>query len=71
MSRTTRKRQPSLTREEMLMMRQNADMCPFGMETLVGGVRCRNCTFNHLEDGACYGDNESVKRHRRRLGLEY
>lgn len=72
MSNTKRKRQqPSLTYDELQEMKKNEEICPFGRETLVGGVRCRNCYFNHLEDGACYGDKESVKRHRKRLDLEY
>lgn len=71
MSKTTRKRQPSLTREEMLLMRQNEEMCPFGRQTLVGAVRCKNCIFNHLEDECCYGTKEMARIHMRRLGLEY
>lgn len=71
MSKTTKKRQPSLTYDELQEMKSNEEMCPFGRQTLVGGVRCRNCHFNHLDDGGCYGTKESVRIHMRRLGLDY
>ena len=71
MSKTTKKRQPSLTYYELQELKSNEQMCPFGRQTLVGGVRCRNCRFNHLDDGGCYGTNEGVRIHMLRLGLDY
>lgn len=69
---TKKKRdEPSLTYEELQEMKSNEEMCPFGRQTLVGGIRCRNCAFNHLDDGGCYGNTEDVRKHMRRLGLDY
>ena len=62
---------PSIAREEMQQKKTVGEMCPFGRKTPVGGVRCHNCTFNHLEDGSCYGSKERVSEHMLRLGLDY
>lgn len=71
MSKKGGKQHPSLTYDELQEMKGNEEPCPFGRETLVGGVRCHNCYFNHFEDGACYGNTEGVRKHMRRLGLDY
>lgn len=60
-----------LTKEKYGELRSLKAKCPYGRDTIVGGRRCINCIFNRLGSDACYGDKESVKKHVRRLGLDY
>lgn len=68
---TQRKTRPSLTREELARLSEEEAICPFGRKMAVGSTRCDNCIFNRLEDGGCYGNTDDVRRHMRRLGLDY
>ena len=71
MNKQKKKRKPSITREDMVAMSRNGEMCPFGRNAAVLSVRCHNCIFNYLEDDCCYGTKEMAKSHMRRLGLDY
>ena len=55
----------------MARLKEEEAMCPFGRQTVVGSTKCCNCIFNRLDDGGCYGNTDDVRRHMRRLGLDY
>ena len=68
---TKRKPKPSLSKDELARLKEEEAMCPFGRQTIVGSTKCCNCIFNRLDDGGCYGNTEDVRKHMRRLGLDY
>lgn len=45
--------------------------CPYGRDAVVGGKRCWNCIFHHMDTETCSGSVETVRRHVLRLGLDY
>lgn len=60
-----------LDREDYTDLKEKKAMCPYGRKTAVGGTRCLNCIFNRLGSDSCLGDRDLVRRHMRRLGLDY
>lgn len=57
--------------EEYIKMKGEKARCPYGRKTDVGDVRCVNCMFNKIGVQMCMGDAESVKKHQKKLGLDY
>lgn len=56
---------------EMELAIENQTTCPYGRKAIVGDKRCINCVFNKPFNRQCLGDEESVKKHMERLGLDY
>ena len=58
-----------LTQKEF--KKREGTRCPYGRDTNVGGIKCINCIFHHIEKEYCSGEFDTVYAHRRRLNLDY